>query len=268
MISREEASAQEPNLDIGNILGASYFLQAQINPFLYIRGLVNRGMEAGLKVYENTLVTGITEGDGGCTGVTLADGRQLEAENIVVSAGAWTPELCRPLGIKPEIHYVIGECFVTEAVEPFMHSVIGLASFYATTHGSSGPATSFTAVQNQSGNLLLAETSEPGPEDPDDALQLTSRQHCTGILENAAALFPGLEKVQILRNWTTCSPSTPRLEPVLGPAGPEGLFLAAGFKSSVVISPVAGELIRDLIVRGETFCDISGYGLENAYPHS
>jgi sarcosine oxidase, subunit beta len=259
MLSKDEIQGLEPNLNTDTVIGGNYFLQAQINPFLYMRGMVNRGREAGLRVEENTKAARITEKGGRCTGVRLASGGQMEAENVVIAAGAWTKKLCGPFGIDIPVNYVIGECFVTEPVDPYMYTAIGMASFYTTTHGSEGPATSFTAVQNQSGNILLAETSEPGPADPDEALQLTSRQHCTGIFENTARLFPELQKISIIRNWTTCSPSTPTLEPVLGPAGPEGLFIASGFKSSVVISSVAGEIIRDLVTEGRTFCDLTQY---------
>lgn len=261
MLSMEETAECEPNLNTDSILGASYFLQAQVNPFLYMHALVSKAVEKGLELRENTRAEAILEKGGRCTGVKLGGGEIIECDFIVVSAGAWTPGLCAPLGVNVPVHYIIGESFITESIAPFMQSVIGLASFYTTTHGSEGPATSFTAVQNLSGNILLAETSEPGPENPDDAVQRTSRQHCRGIYENVSKLFPGLVSVPIIRNWTTCSPSTPSLEPVLGPAGPDGLLIAAGFKSSVVISSVAGEIIRDLVTEGKTFCDLSHYAL-------
>jgi len=48
-------------------------------------------------------------------------------------------------------------------------------------------------------------------------------------------------------------------DPVLGFAGPEGLIIAAGFKSSVVIAPAVGEIVADLVTKGSTFCDLSEF---------
>ena len=78
-------------------------------------------------------------------------------------------------------------------------------------------------------------------------------------------LFPALAKLNILRSWTTASPSTPSLNPVLGFAGPEGLIIAAGFKSSVVIAPAVGEIVADLVTQGRTFCALSEFTDQAVY---
>lgn len=78
-------------------------------------------------------------------------------------------------------------------------------------------------------------------------------------------LFPGLSKLNILRSWTTASPPTPSLKPVPGFAGPEGLIIAAGLKSSVVIVPAVCEIVTDLVTKGRTFCDLSEFTDQAVY---
>jgi sarcosine oxidase, subunit beta len=254
----------EPFMDTDAILGATWYRQASINPFKYLFALIRNARSNGLDFREHRKVDEILTSGGTCTGVRLSSGEIIEAEYVVVAAGAWSGKLCRSMGLELPVNYIIGEAFVTEALEPHIMTFISSASFFTTAHGSSGAATSFTAAQTLSGNILIGETGEPGPDDPDRALHLTSGAHCRNIPRLLSLLYPALAKVPVMRSWTTCSPSTPDFEPFLGFPGkgaPEGLILACGFKSSVVISPVAGEIVRDLVVRGETFCDLAPFRL-------
>jgi sarcosine oxidase, subunit beta len=249
----------EPYMDIRTMKGATYFKQANINPFKYLFALAETGVVAGLEIREHSRVEEILLQDNQCRGVRLSDGSIIEADYIVLAAGAWSRKLAAGCGIEIPVEYVIGEAFVSEPLQPTVLNFLSSASFFTATHGSSGPTTSFTAGQTAAGNILIGETSEPGPEDPDEAIQLTSSAHCRNMPKQLAELFPALKEISVMRSWTTCSPSTPDFEPFLGSAGPEGLIFATGFKSSVVISPVVGEIVSDLVVRGSTFCDISPF---------
>jgi sarcosine oxidase subunit beta len=257
--------AVEPHISTATLRGASYFRQARINPFKYLFALAGNGRQAGLSIMEGRKVERILSTGGACTGIQLAGGGKLEADHVVVAAGAWTPAICATCGVRVPVQHVIGEAFVTEALQPHIMSFISSASFFTTTHGSGGPAASFTAGQTSAGNILIGETSEPGPHDPDAATQLTSAAHCREMPRLLAQLYPRLASVPVLRSWTTCSPSTVDFEPILGfardgvPSAPDGLIIAAGFKSSVVISSVVGEIVRDLVQRGRSFCDLAPF---------
>jgi sarcosine oxidase subunit beta len=252
----------EPYMDVSTMKGATFFPQAQINPFRYLFAMAAKGRAAGLDIREHSAVESILTENGKCTGVLLSDGEIIDADIVTAAAGAWTPKLCATCGVHVPVDYVIGESFVSEPVRDHVMTFTSSASFFTTAHGSEGPAASFTACQTAAGNILIGETSEPGPADPDLAVQRTSATHCRTMPAFLAELYPALKNLSLMRSWTTCSPSAPDFEPFLGPAGPEGLFLAAGFKSSVVISGIVGEIIRDLVTRGKTFCDISEFNRE------
>ncbi|ADK82081.1 FAD-dependent oxidoreductase [Sediminispirochaeta smaragdinae] len=256
-ISPRDITSLEPYMNVKSIKGASWHLQAQINPFRYLFAMVKKGKEAGLTIRENTIVREILVSDASCKGIVLANGECIRSNVVVVAAGAHTGTLCSTCGLEVPIEYVIGEAFVSEPVQPHIMNFISSASFFATAHDSTGAAASFTAGQTASGNVLIGETSEPGPSNPEDALLLTSAAHCVRIPRMLEELYPALKRLTVLRSWATCSPSAPGFEPFLGATEIEGLFLAAGFKSSVVISSAVGQILTDLIVRGRTWCDIS-----------
>jgi glycine/D-amino acid oxidase-like deaminating enzyme len=97
---------------------------------------------------------------------------------------------------------------------------------------------------------LLGETSKPGLVSPEESGTRNSREHCLGIYQEVRKFFPSLLNLNILRSWTTYSPYTVSHIPVFGEVEVQNLILAAGFKSAVVLTPIVGEIVTD-IVRGE-----------------
>ncbi len=74
-------------------------------------------------------------------------------------------------------------------------------------------------------------------------------------------------KVNILRSWTVPSPYTETLTPLLGPVGTKGLLVSAGFKSCLVMTAIAAEIIRDYVVEGFTEWDLSEYEYKGESKH-
>ncbi len=82
----------------------------------------------------------------------------------------------------------------------------------------------------------------------------------TGISEKASQFFPAFRKLRVLRCWSTPVANTSDERPLLGPVGGlDGLILAAGFHSTVIIAPLAGETILQLVTRGKSDLDIAGF---------
>lgn len=242
LLDREALRRAEPNLCVTGLVGASYCRQGCLNGFKLMYAFLNGGTKAGLEVRENCRVAALIMTDGRCTGVRLASGEVIAAGHTVLASGAWTKPLCRAAGLEVPVEYVKAEAFVTEAIAPYLNHYLSMASFFTEAHGQPGAATSFCCSQTPAGNLLLGETSKPGPDDPDVSPDLTSQEHCWGIAGAVRRYFPSLKGINIIRSWVTCSPYTESMLPAFGPSGMDGLFLAAGFKSSVVLSAVVGEI--------------------------
>lgn len=263
LLGKSEIRRYEPNINTENLMGATYFLQGQVNPFKFMYAFIDMGVRSGLEILENTGVKRIIVKDGICRGVETDDGTEYLSDYLIISAGAWTRKLCGDIGLQVPIEFIKAEAFVTEPLEPFIHTFFSSASFFTDAHENTG--TSLCGTPVGAGNLLLGETSKGWIGEPDTISTLTTIDHCLGISSKMKELFPALSKLNILRSWTTASPATPSLKPVLGFSGPEGLIIAAGFKSSVIIAPAVGEIVTDIVTQGRTFCDLSEFTDQAVY---
>jgi sarcosine oxidase subunit beta len=262
MYGPEQLREAEPNMSHEKFLGATYYKQGRLNPFKLMYSFLRKGKKMGLTVQEQTAVKELYMEGGKVKGVVLADGATIYAEQVIVAAGAWTKELCKSAGILVPIEYVRAEGFVSEKLQPFLNNYYSAASFFTEAHGMDDVGMSLCMGQTYSGNLLIGETSKPGNVDPDQASSLTSYDHFLKTKEALSEYFPALKDVNLLRAWTTVSPYTDTMEPVLGRVGPEGLLVAAGFKSCVIMTAVTGEIITDLVTKGSTFCDLSSFNAQ------
>jgi glycine/D-amino acid oxidase-like deaminating enzyme len=67
--------------------------------------------------------------------------------------------------------------------------------------------------------------------------------------------FPSFRPLRVLRGWSAPVAYTQDSCPWLGPvAGMDGLFLATAFRSTVIVTPLVGELVVQLVT-GEK-CDL------------
>ncbi|MEI7885472.1 MAG: FAD-dependent oxidoreductase [Clostridia bacterium] len=255
----ERLYQMEPNLKNGSIRAATYFEQGRIYPFHYMYAQIARGKEYGLDVAENTAVAELLMENGKCTGVILVDGNAIRAEQIVITAGAWTRELCKKAGLDVPVYSVKAEAFVTEAIEPFLRNYYSSAGFFAEAHSQESAAMSLCIGQSHYGNLLIGETSKPENMVSADLADNTSMEHCRRVKQKVAEFFPALENIKILRSWVTASPYTDTCLPVFGKSAIPGLIVAAGFKSCAVISPMVGEIIADLVARDSCKYDLSEF---------
>ena len=83
-----------PQLNLQDHVGALFVPEdANANPvdlcMAYAKGARNRGV----KILENTGVMALRQVDGRIVGVTLTDGSELDAEQVVLATGAWSREL-------------------------------------------------------------------------------------------------------------------------------------------------------------------------------
>lgn len=250
---------REPNLNTDGLAGATYSVQGQLNGFKYMYGMIAKGCRMGLEVREHAKVKALLMKNGICAGVELASGERLNADYIIISAGAWTRELCLQTGLEIPVEYVRAEASVTEKIEPFLQNYISFASFFTEAHGRDEAATSFCCAQTSSGNLLLGETSKPGSIPARLMSDLTSKEHCLGVKKAVQRYFPDLCHINIIRNWVTLSPYTESMLPVLGQTGIPGLIVAAGFKSAVVLSSIVGDVAADLVLHRKSSYDLSEF---------
>ena len=113
-LSRDDLLALEPALNPRVLGGTAIEDQAWADPFAFIRGLAEQLRRGGTRIVEETEVRRVVTQDERATGVETSDGR-IEADLIVLTAGAWTPSVAAPLGLRLPIQPAAGYSCTIEA---------------------------------------------------------------------------------------------------------------------------------------------------------
>jgi D-amino-acid dehydrogenase len=107
VVDGDEVRALEPALG-DRVLGALLIEdQASGDCYAFVRSLGARASDRGAQTLTGRRVRRVLVRDGRATGVATDDG-ELDADLVVLAAGAWTPELTAPLGLRLPIQPATG----------------------------------------------------------------------------------------------------------------------------------------------------------------
>ncbi|MEM7059859.1 MAG: FAD-dependent oxidoreductase [Pseudomonadota bacterium] len=164
----------------------------------------------------------------------LCDGERLYAPRLVLSMGAWSPELLAQIGLK--VPMMVERGYHVECSEPNIEICNSVMDVDTKVVASS-----------MEGGVRVAGQAEFAPA---DAPANPARE--TRLTQIAKAAFPNLN-TERKKFWMGRRPSFPDSLPVLGPVtGHPSLFLNFGHSHyGLIMAPKSGELIAQLI-RGET----------------
>ena len=113
-ISPSEVNSLWPLADVSDLVAAFHFPNdARVNPSDVTQALAKGARRGGVRIFENTKVTGILSAHGRVTGVRTATG-DIEAEYVVNCAGMWARSVGRMAGVNvplqaAEHYYLISE---------------------------------------------------------------------------------------------------------------------------------------------------------------
>ena len=210
---------------------------ARVNNVTLTAALLADAVRYGAEVADHEEVTEIVVRAGRVTAVAT-QARRYGTGAAVVAAGAWSPALRglpRTLPIVP----VRGQMAVTTwpAGEP--SGVLFGRHVYIVPRGD---------------DALLGSTMEHAGFAKD-----TTPGGLAQIFTGTTALLPSVAAQRIHRTWAGLRPVTPDGRPLIGP-DPEvgGLWYATGHgRKGVLLGPLTGEVVRDLVLDGATSWDIS-----------
>ncbi|MGE5604032.1 MAG: NAD(P)/FAD-dependent oxidoreductase, partial [Nitrososphaerales archaeon] len=186
------------------------------------------------------------------------------APMVVLTTGAWTPGLGRVLGREWDSQHVHGQALVTEASPRRLRNHISSAAFFEAMHEGEGhdaaPDNDTPAVlavaQSHRGNFLLGEA---GLITTDLGKRSTAAGQAAIACE-ALRFLPALAGLRVLRGWAAPVAFTADGLPLLGPvAGLPGLILATAFKSTVIVTPLVGRLIAQLVLGEQLELDLAPF---------
>ena len=224
--------------------GALHFPEvAQVRPPRMLKALTEATIRQGVQLREHTPVTAITRDGDRVTGVTVANGDHIAAPIVVNAAGSWAAQLAPEMAIMP-VKPMKGSIVLLETPTPPREILVS-------SHGSLYPRTD--------NKVLLGATVEDVGFDK--RVTLEALHH---LAHQAVTLMPQLKDASVVTAWSGFRPYSHDNLPYLGPVpGLRGAYAATGhFRSGIMLAPITGVLLKEMIVEQEPTLPIEPYLVE------
>ncbi|MGM0557701.1 MAG: glycine oxidase ThiO [Myxococcota bacterium] len=229
--AREREPALSPNIHSALFIPGDH----QVDALVLTRALSSCLESAGGEIHEHTPVAEVRIHGERVQGLVLEDGRQVDADTVLLAAGAWTRQLGGlPDDVMPHIRPVRGQMLALDLGDPpLCEHVIRAPDAYL--------------VPKSNGSLVVGATSEEMGFDP--------RLTAGGIFEllrGAWETMPGVYDLHFLDMWTGFRPVALDNKPRLGPTPIEGLWLGAGHgRNGILLAATTAFDLAASIERGE-----------------
>ena len=204
---------------------------------------LRRAVESRGKVREQDEVSELLVTAGRIQGVRTRQGI-LEADQIVICAGAWTAKLLTQLGETPAVEPVRGQMMIFMTQPGQVRHIVLYRDRYI--------------IPRRDGHILIGSTLEYTGFD-----KATTAEAKEQLYRAASTLFPLLRHSPIEHHWAGLRPGSPNGIPYIG-AHPqvEGLYFNAGhFRNGVVTGPASARLVADLMLNRMPILDPTPYAL-------
>ncbi|MGI8643287.1 MAG: NAD(P)/FAD-dependent oxidoreductase [Thermomicrobiales bacterium] len=220
-----------------------------------VRSLALASRRLGVRIIEQACVTSIVTAGTRPRGVQLGD-RIVEAPVVVCATGAFTPPLVRPAGVVAPITAMRVQLAVLQRplrLEPEHFAYVDTAAgFFARPYG---PGRTLVGVGGG---------DQHDPVDPTAYRQSADDPYPETAKSAISRRIPAMRDATPVMGWAGLYDMTPDAHPIIGPAGPEGLFLMAGFSGAgFKKAPAVGHALTDLILDGASKrLDLSPFSLD------
>ncbi|MGW6564480.1 NAD(P)/FAD-dependent oxidoreductase [Streptomyces sp. NPDC054975] len=236
-----------PGLTLDGVAAAAYEPDGgYADPARTATALANAARARGVEIHEGVRVHEVlTDGSGErVTGVETTTGR-FSTPLVVLAGGAWGDEPTASLGVHV----------------PVTARRIGLAQVHLPGVGRRGADTSVpTCIDDTTGSYFRPEGTDRlffgVPSQPDvvlghDVAPLT-QDELSSALAAISRRVPAVSSAPLTGTRAGLDGYTPDKRPVIGPAGPDGLYLALGFSGGgFKMAPAVAELAAAEILDGQ-----------------
>ena len=197
-------------------------------------GYARAASALGVDIIEGCEVEEILTQGGTVTGVQTNLGR-IETERLGIAAAGATPLLTQQVGVDLPIHNYALQAFVSEPVKPCLDTVL----LYL--------GTGTYVSQSDKGELVIGGGLDRVPTHGQKGNLPAQEAVISGLLE----MFPAFGQLKLLRQWAGVVDVVPDSSPVIGPVGPEGMFINCGWGTGGFKAiPAGGYLLAHLLATG------------------
>ncbi|WP_405791003.1 FAD-binding oxidoreductase [Streptomyces sp. NBC_00029] len=235
----------EPHLAPGLAGGFHYPQDAQVQPAQAAARLL---AASGAEVHLGEEVTGILLDRGAVRGVRTPH-RELLAPAVVNAAGTWGGRIASLAGITLPVLPRRGFVLVTEPLPRVVRHKVYAADYIADVASGSAALQSSAVVEGTpSGPVLIGATRERVGFD-----RTLSTEALRRLAAQAAALFPVLADIRVMRAYHGFRPYLPDHLPAIGPDPRRpGLLHACGHEGAGIgLAPATGLLIAAALTEAE-----------------
>jgi D-amino-acid dehydrogenase len=233
--------ALEPSLS-ETVRGGYWLAQERsVRPDTLVGGLVEYLQEHGVSVRQGTAVSGI-ETNGLMASAVLAGDERIPADVVVVAAGAWTPRVLAPLGLRVPIE--AGKGYSIDLTPPPALPAMVRRPLYL--HETRVAITPLDGMIRLAGTMELSGLNHRVRPERVAAVARSAGWAICGWPEPTPLAGPGVKV------WTGPRPITPDGLPVIGwLPGYRNLAVAAGHAMlGVTLATATGDAVADLITTG------------------
>ena len=252
VISTEEIARLCPELDLSQdvtwpILGALYHPRGGIiRHDAVVWGFARGADRQGVEIHPYTTVTGIERENGRVTGVRTTRG-DIACGTVVSATAGWSTLVADMAEVPLPITTHILQAFVTEPLKPFLDVIIVSSQMHV------------YVSQTDRGELLIGAEIEPYTTYRGTSTFPFLEYSARHVLE----LFPQLENIAVLRQWTGLCDISPDFSPILGVTEVGGFLVSCGWGTyGFKAAPIVGTTLAELVATGRTPDLIAPFALE------
>lgn len=238
-----------PMLDLAGHVGALHVPEdANVNPVDLCMAYARAAKDRGVTIREGVEVARLLSDGIRTTGVALANGNKMHADQVVIATGAWSRELAATAGVALPLQAVEHMYVVTEPIADLPDPFPVIRDLDRGIY-----------IKGDAGKLVIggfepdAKCWNPyGPEGNRAFLEMAENwDQFAPFMEAALELCPALETLGIQHFMNGPESFTFDTRPLVGETSVDGLFVAAGMNSVGVMSSAGiGRALADWMVDG------------------
>jgi D-amino-acid dehydrogenase len=245
VLSQTEVLELEPAL-LPNVTGGIFYPRdGHIDPLRFVQGLAARARQLGVEIQTGTKVLALEMQNGSVGRIKTTSG-EFSAEQIILAAGSWSPQIARLLKLRIPIQPAKGYSLTYEKPENSPELPLPLADAHVVVN----PLENALRV---AGTLELAGM--------DDSINKTRVE---AIRKATYRYLPGLAQARLLETWRGLRPCTPDGLPIISRSGSyRNLVVAAGHAMlGMSLGPITGKLVSQLVCNESTDIDLAPLRLD------
>ena len=245
VLNTSEVLEREPALPL-NVTGGIYYPRdGHIDPLRFAQGLAQKAWGLGAEILTGTEVLAFETQDGAVNKIKTTRG-DFRAEQFVLAAGSWSPQLAQMLKLRVPIQAAKGYSLTYEKPENSPKLPLLLADAHV--------------VVNPLGDALrVAGTLELAGMD----FSINTRR-VEAIRKATYRYLPGLAGAKLLETWRGLRPCTPDGLPVISRSDSfSNVVIAAGHAMlGMSLGPITGKLVLELVCNESTTIDLTPLRLD------